>query len=271
MKEDPGYIPVAMMVAPASGERGFSWKMFYLRLGEALNEPMMDKKLESKIEAGRSLAVLPGKGSTVTAMRVSVERVLQYRRTELIVIDEAVPLLRQARGNELANHMDALKTLADSGASLVLVGSYDLHQLAALSGQLARRTAIVHFRRYHTGVESDEMAFKNAIGKLQSYMPLKDMPDFMEMAGPLQEACLGCVGILKTTLATTLQCAISAGGKWSDSHLERSLLGAAQYETILAETLVGEAGVRGSVLGSSTFKSLSAMSKVVQARKVEAV
>jgi len=270
MEADPGSIPVAMMVAPASGERGFSWKMFYTRLGEALNEPLMDRKLATHHEGEFTTVSLPGGRGSVSGMRMAIEKIMAIRKTRLIVIDEAVPMLRQARGNDLANHMDAIKTLSDMGATLVLVGSYDLHQLAGLSAQVARRTAIVHFRRYLTGVETDEHDFRTAIRKLQEKMPLRGMPDLTERADLLHVACLGCVGILKTVLSTAFEGALRSKGKWSDKHLERALLSEDLYETILSETLLGEDKVKGSTLGSGSFKSLVAMAEATNA-KIKAV
>jgi hypothetical protein len=264
IESDPGFVPVVVMDAPASGERGFSWRMFYLRLGDALNEPLMDKKLEARVDGPKSIVHLPGLGSTVTGMRVSVERVLAHRRTILVVVDEAVHLMRKAKGNTLDNHMDALKSLADTGATLVLIGAYDLLEFTTLSAQVARRTAIVHFNRYVTGIEEDERAFRTAIKQFQERMPLRKMPDLTERASELQIACLGCIGILKSTLAKTLAGVLQGGGKWSDSHLQKALFTQAQFNTILSETLAGEAAIREMEIGTGSFKSLTAKAKEIE-------
>jgi hypothetical protein len=265
IERDPGFIPVAMMVAPASGERGFSWKMLYSRLGGALDEPLMDRKLETRLENGRTTVRLPGGTSSVAAMRTAVEKVMAQRHTQLIVIDEAVPILRQATGNSLDNHMDAIKTLADMGTTLVLVGSYDLQKLASLNDQVARRTGLVHFTRYLTGVPQDEEAFHIAVRMLKDRLPIKHMPDLTEYAQDLHVACLGCVGILKGTLSTALGYALNNGGKWSDKFLEQSLLSDELYATILKETIEGEARIKDACVGSSSFKSLRKKSEATLA------
>lgn len=265
---DVSFIPIASMVAPASGERGFSLKMFYTEMGRALNEPLMGRKLETKLANGRTLTGLPNSSGNVSAMRMAVERVFEHRRTKLLVIDEAVPLLRQARGNQIENHMDALKTLAEKGATIILIGSYDLHEILGLDGQVARRMGAIHFSRYLTGVADDERAWRTIVQQLQRHLPIQDMPDLSEAAVELQEACIGCVGILKTVFSSVLECALAKGGKWSDSHLDKSLLSVNQFETILAETMAGEAAIRGTTLGSGTIKALVAKARAMKAAAV---
>lgn len=263
---DVSFIPVASMVAPASGERGFSLKMFYAEMGRALNEPLMGRKLETKLANARTLTGMPASSGSVSAMRMAVDRIIEHRRTRLLLIDEAVPMLRKISEHELDVRMDGLKTLADKGATIVLIGSYDLHEIVGLSGQVARRMGVIHFGRYRTGVPDDERAFRSALHQLQGRLPIRDMPDLTERAKELQVACIGCVGILKTMLSSTLECAIARDGKWSDSFLDRSLLSVDQYETILAETLAGEARIRGTTLGSGTLDALCAKARDMEAK-----
>ncbi len=261
---DPSYVPVAMMVAPASGGPGFSWKMFYSVLGKALREPLMEKKLETRIEGDKTFVRLPGSGSTLAGMKLAVADIIKSRRTKLVVVDEAVPMLRPAPGNSLENHMDTIKTMVDNDMTLVLVGSYDLLELASKGDQVARRSAIVHFRRYLTGIPEDERAFRKALQQLQKFMPLQDMPDLTDRALELQTTCIGCVGILKTVLLSTLNSALHNGGKWSESHLEKAQFSRAQFTKIMTATLSGEASIQDSELGSGTFEALMAQAKLIE-------
>jgi hypothetical protein len=264
MASDPGFVPAIRIVAPASGEGRFPWRMLYRSLGDALDEPLMDRKVETRVADGRVTLWQAGSRSTVISMRIAVERALVNRRTSLVVIDEAVPLIR-ASGNTLEHHMDAIKTLADLGATLVLVGSYGLQCLAGLDAQVARRTAPVHFRRYLTGVSEDEAEFKRVLQDLQAHLPLVDVPDLTPLAANLQMACVGCVGILKTVLATALECALANGGKWSDTFIQRALPSEETFGTILQETLEGEAMAAHAAIGSGTFESLAAKADAVAA------
>lgn len=254
--EDPSFIPVVVTEAPSSGERGFAWRMFYLRLGEALYEPLMDKKQETALRDGRVVVRHVASGTTVTALRVAIEKVLRARKTSLVIIDEAVHLLRNLNGNTLANHMDALKSLANiCGVTLAMVGSYDLLQVLDLSGQVARRSAIVHFQRYLTGVPEDELAFRKTLQMLQRQMPVEGMSDLARYSLNLQEACVGCIGILKDTLSRALGMALLDGGRWSEGCLEKALLAPHQTRSILDETLQGEARMRSKNFGSGSFQA----------------
>lgn len=256
MMEDVNFIPVVRITAPSSGESSFSWRIFYIKLGTALKEVLLDKKHEFRLQDGRMSVIHFNTGSTVAGLRMAVEEALRYRRTLLVIIDEAVHLIRNSKGAALAAHMDALKalTILDGVTlTLALIGSYDLYQLMCLSGQLARRSAIVHFQRYCPGNAEDERAFKKSIAKLQEYMPLSGMPDLTQMSSELMGSCIGCVGTLKETLQRALTFALRNKGKWTDTCLSKALLSERQITAILEETLQGESDIAKAVFGSGNL------------------
>jgi len=255
MERDKAMIPIVTVEAPASGERGFSWRIFYQRLGEALYEPLMNQKQETVSNDGR-LMVRPATSHVmVAALRTSVEKALQVRKTCVVVVDEAAHLLRNLQGNTLENHMDALKSLANiCGVNIVLVGAYDMTQLLTLSGQVARRTSIVHFQRYLTGSETDEKAFGMVVQRLADHLPLEDSVDLNRYAFDLHQACIGCVGILKDTLSRALAMALRDSGRWRMDYLERALLSPSQHGAILRETLEGEQKMNTTAFGSGSFR-----------------
>lgn len=264
MLSDPGFIPILTMEAPASGELRFSWRMFYTVMGNALPEPLMDRKQESPMGGGHRCIKQVNNGTTVGGMRSAIENVLRHRRIMLVVIDEAAHMFRHAKGDVLSAAMDALKSLGNlTGVTLILVGSYDLYPLVELSAQLSRRSAIVHFRRYEMGIAEDEDAFKKVLGRLQSYLPVAIVPDLSPFALDLQLACIGCVGILKTTLARALNFALSEG-EWNNRHLEHALLTEVQMKTILKEILEGEAKIAKNMYGATSFEGTSKLFAKVQ-------
>lgn len=253
MLEDPSFIPIVIMEAPASGEQSFSWRMFYTRLGIELSEPLMEKKVETILKDGRTTIKHLTSGSTVAGMRVAIESALKHRKTLLVVVDEAVHLLRNCNSSRLSTHMDALKSLSNiCGVTLALVGSYDLHQLMSLSGQLARRSAIVHMQRYVPGDTADERSFQKILRTLQNRLPLEEIPDLEKYSSPLQHACVGCVGILKDTLTRALALALRKDGIWRDEYLEKALLSEAQVASILGEVLEGENSIAKALFGLNT-------------------
>lgn len=255
MERDRAMIPIVAVEAPASGERGFSWRIFYQRFGESLNEPLMSQKQETVSKDGR-LMVRPATSHVmVAALRTSIEKALLLRKTGVVVVDEAAHLLRNLQGNTLENHMDALKSLANICVlNIVLVGAYDMTQLLSLSGQVARRTSIVHFQRYLTGSVADEKAFATVVQRLAEYLPLEEPVDLKPYALDLQQACIGCVGILKDTLSRALAMALRGGGRWQVEFLERALLSPSQHRTILRETLEGEQKMGATAFGSGSFR-----------------
>lgn len=256
MRADPGMIPIAVAEAPASGEQHFSWRIFYQRLGESLQEPLMSKKQETITGDGRVTVRPVSTSATVAALRTSVEKALIRRKTSIVVVDEAVHLLRNLQGSSLENHMDAIKSLANiCGVNMILVGSYDLLSLMNLSGQVARRTSIVHFPRYFTGEKLDEAAFGKVLAKLVTYLPIEEKVDLSEYASDLHQACVGCVGILKDTLSRALALSLGDGGKWKDAYLEKAILSPAQLGAILKETVEGEKQMLTRAFGRGSFKA----------------
>jgi hypothetical protein len=266
MTEDPGFLPVAVVDAPATGEAIFSWREFYMKIGAALNEPLMARKLENRMDGQKHLIHLPGSGCTVGALQSAVERILHRRRTSVLVIDEAVHMMRQAKGKSLRNYMDCLKSWANTGVTLVMIGSYDLHEVTELTGQVARRTDLVHFLRYMRDDPEDARAFRSTLKELTSKLPLADVPDLTPWAEDIHVATIGCVGILKKTLNRALKSCLDNGGKWSDDHLRNALLSPSQLNTILEEALEGEVRITDSVVGSGSFANLAAMTREVEAK-----
>lgn len=160
MANDAGLIPTICVEAPASGEREFSWRLFYSKILTALDGDLTAPKVAYYVDPRTNRLARP-KGlssNSLASLRTAVESALRARGTQALIIDEAAHLI-QVSSNRLQNQLDTLKSLANSsGAQIVLVGSYDLYQLMSLSGQLARRTHVIHFERYREDREDDVRA-----------------------------------------------------------------------------------------------------------------
>lgn len=265
MREDRALIPIAVAEAPASGERVFSWRIFYQRLGESLQEPLMTKKQETVTKDGRITVRPVSNSATVAAMRISIEKALVNRKTSIVVVDEAVHLLRHVHQGSLETHMDAIKSLANiCGSNMIMVGSYDLVALMNLSAQVARRTTIIHFPRYFSDEDRDVHAFRKVLEKLTGYLPLEGEVDLSKYADDLMQACVGCVGILKDTLSRALALALREGGELTEAHLEKAILSPMQLKAILQETLEGEKLMRVRAFGSGSFKAAAEQSRDIE-------
>lgn len=245
MEADAGIIPAVYVEAPASGETDFSWKLFYQRILAQLEGDLAAPKAAYGVdpESGRLIRPQGANGNSLAALRTAVERALKSRGVQFLVIDEAAHLIRQTRRNRLQIQLDTLKSLANQcGTQMILVGSYDLYQLVSLSGQLARRTHVLHFARYRQDCPEDVLAFNACIQKFQDSLPALWGNQLMQHAAALHENTLGCIGTLSAVLTRAAKLA-QAKGEWSTSILERALLTEAQRKQILEETLDGEAAI----------------------------
>ena len=104
--------------------------------------------------AERLRTVLPlGARGTTASRRAAVMRLFRQCDVPLVVLDEAQHLmgLPGGRSHAHAQQSGVMKNPVDrSGATRILVGTYDLHLLIAPNGQLARRSfqaARLHVRR----------------------------------------------------------------------------------------------------------------------------
>lgn len=245
MNADAGLIPAVYVEAPSSGEADFSWRLFYLRILAQLDGEVGMPKQFFAVDAqtGRLVRSRGPANDTLAALRTAVERALKARRTKFLVIDEAAHIIRQTRPNRLRIQLDTLKSLTnDCGTQMVLVGSYDLYQLMSLSGQLARRTHVMHFERYRQDCDKDVVAFCACVQKFQDALPHLWGQQLLKHAPALHENTLGCVGTLSGVLTRAAKLA-ERDGKWSVDALRRALLTEAQRQQILEETLDGEAAI----------------------------
>lgn len=241
MAAQPGFIPAIRVEAPASGEKEFSWRLFYQRILHAL---------EGELDAPRSAyGVDPDSGRVVrprgnnmnrlSGLRTAVERSLRSRGTRFVVVDEAVHMISQCPPARLAQQLDTLKSLSNEyGVQWLLLGSYDLFDLMTLSGQLARRTHVIHFSRYRLEHEGDKRCFSSCLKQLVKGMPSLQSVDVARYADVFQQNTLGCVGTLRTVLMRLSRLVASKG--WSEAALCTALLTEAQVTQITREVLEGE-------------------------------
>ncbi|UMR31981.1 TniB family NTP-binding protein [Massilia sp. MB5] len=205
MEAELDFVPVMYGNAIAPNGSSFSWKDFYIRLlGRAL-EPLIDRK----ILVPRQLSFLPDDRSsslhdksTSDALRRSVEECMRRRRTKVLIIDEAHHILMVNNQKRLEFQFEALKSLAiETNAVIVLIGTYRLLDICAQSGQLVRRSELVHFPRYDYRVKQDRESFQSVLQTFLRYLPLPTPPSLEVYAEQFYIYSGGCVGILKEWLA----------------------------------------------------------------------
>lgn len=241
MAEHPGFIPAIRVEAPASGEKEFSWRLFYQRILHALEGELDAPRTAYGVDPESGRVVRPRGNNTnrLSGLRTAVERSLRSRGTRFIVVDEAVHMFSQCPPARLAQQLDTLKSLSNEyGVQWVLLGSYDLFDLMSLSGQLARRAHVIHFSRYRLDQESDVRYFNGCLKQLVKGMPELQSLDLARYAEAFHQTTLGCIGTLRDVLMRLGRVVASKG--WSEAALCTALLTEAQVIQITREVLEGE-------------------------------
>jgi DNA polymerase III delta prime subunit len=249
MNNERDFVPIMKVNAIAPTAASFNWKDFYIRILERAVEPLIDRK----VIIPRQLSLFPEdrqnvvrERTVVDALRRSVEECMRRRRTRYLIIDEAHHILMVNNPKRLEFQFEALKSLAiETKATIVLVGTYRLLDIRDQSGQLVRRSEIIHFPRYdHRNMEG-KIGFVQALNTLAGRLPLNEFPNLQANADEFYVRSVGCVGILKDWLSRAYARHLELNNKNFDW---KFIQGFAQpvkaLETITAEALLGEQKVQ---------------------------
>ncbi len=241
MENNPGFMPAIRIEAPASGEKEFSWRLFFQRILHELEGELDAPRTAYGVDPETGKVVRPRGNNTnrLSGLRTAVERSLRNRGARYIVVDEAAHIINQCPPARLAQHLNTLKSLSNEyGVQWVLLGSYDLFDLMSLSGQLARRAHVVHFSRYRHDQDVDVRCFKGCLKQLAKGMPALQNLDLVRYAEAFHQTTLGCIGTLRAVLMRLERLVASKG--WSEDVLCTALLTDAQVTQITREVLEGE-------------------------------
>lgn len=119
-EEDKGKILFAGFEAPAPELRSFSWKSFYARALDSLNNPLIDYNAPL-------LARTNGPYTTKDRLRLLLEKDLRYRRPKLFYVDEAQNLGKVSNAKHFKDQADCIKSISNiGGVPILLVGTYEL-------------------------------------------------------------------------------------------------------------------------------------------------
>ena len=246
LEDDPSAIPAVWVEAYANGDHHHGFRSLYQDIREELLEPAANRKAHAEVVNGR-LIMKPQARTTIDALRNVVQAGLRERKTIVCAIDEAYHLLRFASETAV---METLKSLANTtGVKFVLIGSFDLFDLVAEHGQVARRSMVINFDRYHLDDEADRAAFRKVVKGLQAAWPCDEVPNFVAISDELMEACLGCVGLLKSLMLDAAAMQMTADGKWRGAFLAKAAKSNGLRDVIRREIETGEKKVRDAVMG----------------------
>jgi hypothetical protein len=248
LQQDPGRVPVVSIEAAAPDSAQFSWKDYYKRALTALEEPLIDKKINyllgglDRDVSGRLVV----RGRTVgLELRHALENALVHRRPTAFFVDEAQHLTKVRGGRKLHDQLDSIKSLASLTSTVhVLVGTYELLPFRNLSAQLSRRSIDIHFRRYRAEDREDYALFRSVLFTFQRNLPLAGDSELLEHVDFCYERSIGCVGVLKDWLTRALSVALlSKSPVITRKILEKTAWSVEQSERMAREALEGEAAL----------------------------
>ena len=218
--------PVVCMTCPpvTAGRKGYDFGRPHWRLlAEAAGGVFPDDHQSPDAVAAR---LRSGGGrrdgaANTEEYRLGILEFLRAKRPRAVVLDEAQHMTRVSGARCQADQLDMIKDCIDrTGIPHVLVGTYELQAMVALSDQLARRSRVVHFPPYDLSDKSALDGFQSIFGQLVAALPFSDPERSWSV---LQEHLLdvgvgsaGCVGVLKDWLGDALQAALAAGVEFVD-------------------------------------------------------
>jgi len=235
METDPGYIPVAWVEAASPSSGNFNWRDHFARSLEAVQAPLIDRKqvygLVSLPSAAGPTHVRKSSAGE-PELRFVLERCLRNRGVRVFFIDEAHHMFKMASGRLRLDQMDTIKSIANlSGTLHVLIGTYELLDMLALSSQLCRRTIRIHFPRYRRTDAAERTAFARVLRTFDDCLSLPEGQSLLKDYDYFYDHSLGCVGLLKSWLTRALKEAQDEGKPIPQKrHLEQARL--PEYELV---------------------------------------
>jgi energy-coupling factor transporter ATP-binding protein EcfA2 len=260
LQATPGRLPVVSVecIAPESGS--FSWRDHFVRLLLQMNEPLIDRKLNSKSTArtdDRAMNCLPNPRTAGADYHHAAEQALRFRRPVAVLLDEAQHLARISSGRRLSEQLDVIKSIANRTETVhVLFGTYELLAFRNLSAQLSRRSIYIHFPRYRADDHKDREMFMTVLRSFEQQRPVSQPPDLVHGWEYLYERSIGCVGVLKEWLVRALTGVSRRNASvLTMRDLQAHALSVSQCEKMLSETLEGEVGLQEDVEQSNRLRT----------------
>jgi energy-coupling factor transporter ATP-binding protein EcfA2 len=247
LQSDPGFLPFISIKAAAPLDGHFNWKDLFIRMLHMAGEVLIRRKVVSHFEVELDGDTFPSaKGLVREELRRSLESLVRHRNVKLLILDEASAILRVRSGISHLLQFEILKSLAiELKIPIILVGAYDLLGVLEGSGQLVRRSEVIHLQRYAFGRSTDKASDEDIFGSvLKSFleaMPISKEPHLLDHTDFFLARSIGCVGILKSWLERALVEALATPGEvLTRDILEATALSRKKLALLLKEAMAGE-------------------------------
>jgi hypothetical protein len=244
LRKNPGQIAVAGLEAIPVSQGKFSYKDYYTRALEALNEVLIEYKVDYGLPSneGKDLAFFNrADRQDAPALRRAMEKVFRYRQLKAFTVDEAQHLLMMAGGHQMLQQMNWIKSIANLTNTVhILFGTYELLNCSTLNGQVGRRSEDIHLSPYQADNPEDFAEFIRVIKTFQRYIPVAQEPKLEQYYEYLFSGSAGCVGLLKNWLTRSLRFAYSEQAHTLNiKHLKAGAFSASRINKIQEEATVG--------------------------------
>lgn len=211
VRTEPSSVPVLFTTAVAHGARNFDFKRLYRDGLIGMGDIFVDRRLARGVHRTGG-KVVDSLSTTISEMRLALEKEFEERKTKIWIIDEAQHILLGGKRGSVVDQFDVLKSIAHtSNAKIVLCGTYQLPDLLRISGQVMRRSSTVQYNRYRNDNKEDLLQFASVAKSLMSEVPVDTHPDAAANADFFHAGSLGCVGVLKDWIARAWGAAHFAG------------------------------------------------------------
>lgn len=248
MEIEKDFMPVIRIDACAPLQKNFKWSDFYTRMLLRMDEHTVQYKLPfgySMYDLIDSPRDLISKKATPEALQRCAENCMHYRKTKVLLIDEASVMLLKGKDSSPDHLFELIKTLSiNSGAQIVLCGTYRLLEILEQSPQLIRRSRIVHMERYSNGSKVDKQVFANILRSFEKKLPMENAPELVKHADTFYLKCVGCIGILHDLLVAWFDNVLRTGETSVEYEFLNSLITNFSVKRVLEEAFAGEQKLR---------------------------
>lgn len=252
IRNNPQLVPAICVEMEPPDKGSFLFTSLYKDALAEMNAPLIHRTLpmvdrHSCNSLTRTIAVeMAGHRLAPSALKRRFIENLIDRQVDLVCLDEAINIFKVGKARseaerraQLKDQSDKLKTFINkTPTSLVLGGAYDFLELTLGSGQLARRTHIVHMPPYT--MNGDGLTgFAYALVGLIAHLPIAHKINPHDHASELFLQSLGCIGTLKNILSDALLRAIKSGTELTMDIIRKCYFTAAQLDVMRTEMDIG--------------------------------
>jgi type II secretory pathway predicted ATPase ExeA len=238
MRDDPQFLPYVYIPVRLLSDRGFNWTAFYQDYLSAIRHPY--PKFHHLNEA-----------------RDKIVSACAARRTKVVIVDDAHHILAGCNDETVRAQSEVMKSICqDTGTKHLLVATYDLARWLRSNGQFARRTRVIHFRRYLNTPE-DRAVFTRILRAIdqtcKEHLSVR-LTDHDEM---IYQGCVGLIGVLRNWLVWAFNNSLVEG----EPRITLDALVATRHSTldltpILQEALAGERALLETDESKARFETL---------------